>query len=157
MIKLKNLLSETKAWDREKFGDPLPTLEDVMNKHQETITEATRWMVGVEEPSGKITSTYGHWDGYPKHAGKMLKKYYSNSAKVKKLLDLGKAGISSIDSNLKKTDFSGDKGDYRQKWSNRDKLKFNSGEEFAYIWNAKEKKWYYKARYTNPQDWTELS
>ena len=41
--------------------------------------------------------------------------------------------------------------------SERDKLKFNSGEEFAYIWNAKEKKWYYKARYTNPQDWTELS
>ena len=32
MIKLKTLLNES-AWSREKFGDPLPTLEDVMEKH----------------------------------------------------------------------------------------------------------------------------
>lgn len=32
MIKLKKILSES-AWSREKFGDPLPTLSDVMEKH----------------------------------------------------------------------------------------------------------------------------
>ena len=32
MIKLKNLINEH-TWDR-KFGDPLPTFEDVMEKHQ---------------------------------------------------------------------------------------------------------------------------
>ena len=41
MIKLKKLIKEH-AWDR-KFGEPLPTLEDVVEKHQieekETITE----------------------------------------------------------------------------------------------------------------------
>ena len=26
------------------------------------INEATRWMVGIEAPSGKIATTYGHWD-----------------------------------------------------------------------------------------------
>ncbi len=31
MIKLKKLISES-AWDR-KFGEPLPTLKDVMEKH----------------------------------------------------------------------------------------------------------------------------
>ena len=45
MIKLKKILKESKyAWDRQ-FGDPLPTLKDVMEKHQiadkETITEAS--------------------------------------------------------------------------------------------------------------------
>ena len=34
MIKLKTLLKETKAWER-KFGEPLPTLDSVMKKHQE--------------------------------------------------------------------------------------------------------------------------
>ena len=41
MIKLKKLIKEH-AWDR-KFGEPLPTLEDVAEKHQiegkETINE----------------------------------------------------------------------------------------------------------------------
>tara|TARA_B100001996_G_C18351430_1_gene474135 strand:- start:112 stop:462 length:351 start_codon:yes stop_codon:yes gene_type:complete len=32
MIKLKKILNES-AWSREKFGDPLPTLSDVMEKH----------------------------------------------------------------------------------------------------------------------------
>ena len=34
MIKLKKLLSEAYVWDR-KFGQPLPTLKDVMKKVQE--------------------------------------------------------------------------------------------------------------------------
>jgi hypothetical protein len=42
MIKLKKLMKES-AWDR-KFGEPLPTLEDVAKKHnvkEETIDENT--------------------------------------------------------------------------------------------------------------------
>ncbi len=40
MIKLKKLIKEH-AWDR-KFGEPLPTLEDVAKKHkpEETIVES---------------------------------------------------------------------------------------------------------------------
>ena len=40
MIKLKKLMKES-AWDR-KFGEPLPTLEDVVKNHnvkEETIDE----------------------------------------------------------------------------------------------------------------------
>jgi hypothetical protein len=33
MIKLKEILNESKFWVRE-FGDPLPTFNDVMGKHQ---------------------------------------------------------------------------------------------------------------------------
>ena len=37
MIRLKELLKESNSWDR-KFGEPLPTLQDVANKHN-NITE----------------------------------------------------------------------------------------------------------------------
>ncbi len=138
------------------------------------INEGTRWMVGIEAPNGKIATTYGHWDGYPKHAGEMLKKYYNNPAKVKELLKLGKAGISSIGPKIKGSkghSFDnpergvtvfygrdrGEKDNYTNTWKDRDAVQLGkSGEEFAYIWNVKEKKWYYKARYTNPQEWSEL-
>jgi len=144
-----------------------------MIKLKDLISEGTRWLVGIEAPSGKIASTYGHYDGYPEHAGKMLKRYYNNTGKVKQLMKLGKQGISTIDKSIKggkdhsfknpakgETVFygrdRGEKSRMSSTWGNRDKVKFNSGEEFAYIWSAKDKKWYYKSRYSNPQDWTVL-
>ena len=140
---------------------------------QNIINEGTRWGVGIEQPNGKILSTYGHWDGYPEWAGKHLKRYYSNTGKVKKLLQLGKQGISSIEKSMKggkdhtfdkpkkgETVFygrdRGEKSKATSNWKDRDAVKFNSGEEYFYIWNVKEKKWYYKAEYGNPKDWTEL-
>ena len=172
MIKLKKLMTES-VWNR-KFGEPLPTLEDTMKAHQKkTLTEGTRWLVGIEQPSGKITSTYGHYDGYPEWAGKHLKKFYNNPMKAKELLKLGRSGISSIGKKIKgskshsfeKPDKDvtvfygrdrGEKSNYTSNWKNRDAVKFDSGEEYAYIYNLKEKQWYYKSRYSNPQDWTEL-
>ena len=50
----------------------------------------------------------------------------------------------------------GEKGSATSKWKSRDAIKFHSGEEYFYIYNMKEKKWYYKAEYGNPRDWTEL-
>ena len=44
-MKLKKLLKETKVWER-KFGEPLPTLDSVMRKHQQSskpINEAKGW------------------------------------------------------------------------------------------------------------------
>jgi len=44
-MKLKSLLKETKVWER-KFGEPLPTLDSVMEKHQgnsESVNEAKGW------------------------------------------------------------------------------------------------------------------
>tara|TARA_R100001377_G_scaffold38832_1_gene21655 strand:+ start:356 stop:658 length:303 start_codon:yes stop_codon:yes gene_type:complete len=38
MIKLKKLINESNVWDR-KFGEPLPTLKNVVEKHQETVNE----------------------------------------------------------------------------------------------------------------------
>ena len=140
---------------------------------QTIINEGTRWLVGIEDGNGKILSTYGHYDGYPEWAGKHLKRYYNSPQKAKELLKLGKAGISTIgkkikgskDHSFEKPDKDvtvfygrdrGEKGRMTSKWGNRDKVKFKSGEEYFYIYNMKEKKWYYKAEYGNPKDWTEL-
>ena len=149
-------------------------LEEIIKEEiRSVLTEGTRWLVGIEAPSGKIASVYGHWDGYPEHVGKMLKKHYKNPSKIKKLLKLGKQGISSIDKDIsgaKDHSFSkpvdgqtvfygrdrGEKGNFSKTWKNRDAVKFNSGEEYGYVWSVKDKKWYYKSRYSNPKDWTEL-
>ena len=110
------------------------------------LTEGTRWNVGIEAPSGKIATTYGHYDGYPEHAGKMLKRYYSNTGKVKQLMKLGKQGISTIDKSIKGGDdhsFAkpkkgetvfygrdrGDKSRFGAMWASRDKVKFKPVDE----------------------------
>ena len=140
---------------------------------QNIINEGTRWLVGIEDGNGKILSTYGHYDGYPSWAGKHLKKYYNSPQKAKELLKLGKAGISTIGPKIKgNKDHSfekpnkgvtvfygrdrGEKGKMTSTWRSRDAVKFHSGEEYGYIYNLKDKKWYYKSDYGNPQDWTEL-
>ena len=147
--------------------------EIIKEEVKSLLVEGTRWLVGIEAPNGKIASTYGHWDGYPEYAGKMLKKHYSNTGKVKQLMKLGKAGISSIDKSMKGgKDHSfqnpekgqsvfygrdrGEKGNWSHTWKNRDAVKFDSGEEYGYIWSVKDKKWNYKSKYSNPKDWTEL-
>ena len=140
---------------------------------QNIINEGTRWGIGIEQPNGKIQSTYGHYDGYPQHTGKLLKRFYNNPSKVKQLLKLAKQGISYLDKSMKggkdhsfekpkkgETIFygrdRGEGGSMMTNWRNRDAVKFHSGEEYFYIYNMKEKKWYYKAEYGNPKDWTEL-
>ena len=50
----------------------------------------------------------------------------------------------------------GEKGNMSTTWKNRDAVKFKSGEEYGYVWSVKDKKWYYKSRYSNPQNWTPL-
>ena len=106
-LKLKSLLKES----YKNFGEKLPTLDDYMKNHEKKlemgrvytdsdlppfktetqsvkeglITEGTRWNVGIEEPNGKVTAVYGHYDGYPQWVGKILKSNYSNSGKVKLL------------------------------------------------------------------------
>jgi hypothetical protein len=147
--------------------------EIIKEEVQNIINEGTRWGIGIEQPNGKIQSTYGHYDGYPQHTGKLLKKFYNNPSKVKQLLKLAKQGISYLDKSMKggkdhsfekpkkgETIFygrdRGEGGSMMSNWRNRDAVKFHSGEEYFYIYNMKEKKWYYKAEYGNPRDWTEL-
>jgi len=53
---------------------------------------ATRARIAIKIPGG-YKSVYSHWDGYPEGVGAILKKYYKNPAKVKKLISLGDISI----------------------------------------------------------------
>ena len=60
---------------------------------------ATRWTVGkVQEDGVTVRSVYGHWDGYPEHAGYILQNHYTDDEKLDRLLDLG--DLSVIDKNI---------------------------------------------------------
>ena len=173
LIKMKKIDPQYKKQEVRESNIEQMVRKVIKEEVQNLLNEGTRWLVGIEQPNGKITSTYGHYDGYPEWAGKHLKKYYNNPMKAKELLKLGRSGISSIGKKIKgsknhsfdnpekdTTIFygrdRGEKTNYTSNWKNRDSVKFNSGEEYAYIYNLKDKKWYYKSRYSNPQDWTEL-
>jgi hypothetical protein len=54
---------------------------------------ATRSRIGIENENGTISSIYCHWDGYPDGVGATLKEHYSNSQKLKMLLNLGDISI----------------------------------------------------------------
>jgi hypothetical protein len=50
---------------------------------------ATRSRIGYVNENGQIVSAYCHYDGYPKHNGKILKKHYTTLDKVKQLVNRG--------------------------------------------------------------------
>jgi len=50
---------------------------------------ATRSTIAMKTPEGNVRAIYCHWDGYPAHNGEMLRRYYTDPAKVKELIDLG--------------------------------------------------------------------
>ena len=175
-MKLKKILMESKVWDR-KFGEKLPTLADCQKKfEQKKLNEATRWSVGIEDPGGKVTSVYGHYDGYPDYVGKLLKKHWSNPSLVKQLIKLGQQGISTLGKKIgKKHDFDlhyaekeklgyttfygrdrGESGNYTKIAKDRTQIKTNSGEEFVYIYSVKDKKWYYRNDDWPSSRWEEL-
>ena len=172
MIKLKHLIKESLTWDNRKFGERLPTLKDYQEAHDKKLkegllTEATRSVIGLELPNGKITAVYCHYDGYPEGVGTYLKKYYKSPAVIKKLIQLGKHGISTLGKNIgKKHDFNmpyeekeklgyttfygRDRGEkqnmsftYKDRQDYEDNFDGRSGAEFGYVFSMKDKKWYY--------------
>ena len=142
-------------------------LKSLINESKSLVTEATRSMIGIEEPNGKITATYCHYDGYPEGVGKMLKKFYKNPSVIKELVTLGKQGISTLGKNIgKKHDFDmpydekeklgyttfygrdrGEKGNMQSKYKDmqdyEDNFDSRSGAEYGYVWSLKDKKWHY--------------
>jgi len=50
---------------------------------------ATRSNIAIVNGDKSITSIYCHWDGYVEYVGKILFNYYTTSARVNKLMQLG--------------------------------------------------------------------
>ena len=65
---------------------------------------ATRSAIGMKTPEGKIKAIYCHWDGYVDNNGRILLNDYTDTEKVKSLINLG--DLSSLRSEIgEKQDF----------------------------------------------------
>ena len=138
------------------------------------LNESTRSQIGVIDRSGNIVSTYVHFDGYPEGVGKIAKKHYGGG-KVKQLLKIDKGvGISSLEPKMdggKGHSFSnklpnqtvfygrdrGEKGGSFMK-GKLDKVSSyikdasnKAGAEYVYLYNEKDKKWYFADTYEDKE------
>lgn len=62
---------------------------------------STRSNIAIKRKNGTVESVYCHWDGYLSHNGKILLKYYQDTDKINKLIDLG--DISSLNKEVEPT------------------------------------------------------
>lgn len=138
-------------------------IREEIQKQKTLLTESTRSRIGVLDPkTGKVKSIYSHFDGYLDGVGKTLKKHYTDSNKVKKLISLGDISILGPKigkkQNFNKPDddsvlaYGRDRGeknvDAKINYSVRDYLRSleNSGVDYAYLYDPEEKKWKYMKR-----------
>ena len=112
------------------------------------INEGTRSQVGVIGSNGKIISAYVHYDGYPKNMKPGLKKHMKNDKDVLKLIKMGGArGIfddKEIEYYKSGQPMKGDSKDIESYIKTADR---KQGAEFVYLYNMKDKKWYYADTY----------
>lgn len=115
---------------------------------------ATRSRIGIRESNGTVTSVYCHWDGYPEHNGDILVKYYTNEAKIRKLLDLGDMSVLGRDLGKKHrfedrvpntcTFYGRDRDDIWCSAINMDMAEFlagHAGEDYFYLFDPAQKRW----------------
>lgn len=160
--------------DIVKLGEPKK--EDPKKGEELTneavINEGTRSQIGKIDKSGKIVSTYVHYDGYPENMVPLLKNY-KDAKSVDQLLKLGKAGISYLDAKIgdKAMDFSNpekgitlfygrdrnEKGDMTTKADVKNVAKYlkgvanQSGAEYAYLYDERDGKWYMADTYEDKE------
>jgi hypothetical protein len=163
MIKFKDIISEA-----EKGGDSSAGKKDKLNENifdkpkkkdtpkKETtmklksmlpeglINEGTRSQVGIIDRSGKIASAYVHFDGYPSNMKPGLKKHMKNEKDVLKLIKMGGArGIfddKEIEYYKSGKPTKGNMKDFGKYVDTADR---SGGAEYVYLYNMKDRKWYY--------------
>ena len=116
------------------------------------INEGTRSQVGVIGSNGKIISAYVHYDGYPSNMKPGLKHHMKSDKDVLKLIKLGGArGIfddKEIEYYKNGTPLKGDSKDIAGYLKSADNT---GGAEFVYLYNMKDKKWYYADTYKDTE------
>ena len=112
------------------------------------INEGTRSQVGVIGRNGKIVSAYVHYDGYPSNMKPGLKHHMKSDKDVLKLIKMGGARGIFDDKDIEYY-----KSGQPQKGDSKDVAGYikdadsKNGAEFVYLYNMKDKKWYYADTY----------
>jgi hypothetical protein len=141
-LKIQNIIDDTNE-SSTKLGRLLP--------EQYRINEGTRSQVGIIDRSGKIASGYVHYDGYPSNMKKGLKKHMKNEKDVLNLIKKGGArGIYNNKDieyfNEKPSPLKGNFKDIEKYIKSAD---MRGGAEYVYLYNMKDKKWYFADTYTD--------
>jgi len=116
------------------------------------INEGTRSQVGVIGSNGKIISAYVHYDGYPSNMKPGLKKHMKSDKDVLKLIKMGGARGIFDDKDIEYY-----KSGQPQKGDSKDVAGYikdadrKNGAEFVYLYNMKDKKWYYADTYKDTE------
>jgi len=108
------------------------------------INEGTRSQVGVIGRNGKIISAYVHYDGYPRNMKPGLKHHMKSEKDVLKLIKMGGARGIFDDKEIEYYK-SGQpmKGDSKDIKSYINDAGVEGGAEYVYLYNMKDKKWYF--------------
>ena len=108
------------------------------------INEGTRSQVGVIGRNGKIVSAYVHYDGYPSNMKPGLKHHMKSDKDVLKLIKMGGARGIFDDKEIEYYK-SGNptKGDMKDFGKYVDTADRSGGAEYIYLYNMKDKKWYF--------------
>ena len=120
---------------------------------ESVITEGTRSQVGIINRSGKIASVYVHYDGYPRNMKPALKKHMKNEKDVLTLIKKGGASGIYADKDIEyydKQKMKPVKGDTKDIYKYLDRTK-DSWANFVYLYNMKDKKWYYADPYEDKE------
>ena len=109
------------------------------------INEGTRSQVGVIGRNGKIISAYVHYDGYPSNMKPGLKHHMKSDKDVLKLIKMGGARGIFDDKEIEYYKKSGQplKGDSKDIKSYINDAGVEAGAEYVYLYNMKDKKWYF--------------
>jgi len=109
------------------------------------INEGTRSQVGIIDRSGKIASAYVHFDGYPSNMKPGLKKHMKNEKDVLNLIKKGGARGIYDDKDIEYYERGGKptKGNLKDFGGYVDNADRNGGAEYVYLYNMKDKKWYF--------------
>jgi len=54
---------------------------------------ATRSYIGIRNSDASVDYIYCHYDGYPEHNGEILTEHYSDTSRVRALLNLGDLSV----------------------------------------------------------------
>jgi len=150
MIKLKNLLNESFG-----FGElPSSKLMKMKVPAKQVLKEGTRSQVGYIDNNGNIKSAYVHFDGYPENMKPGIKKHMKSETDVKTLIKRGGARGIFDDKDIEYYDdksakpMSGNLEDIEKYIKDSD---FKGGAEFVYLYNTKDKKWYFADTYKDKE------
>ena len=108
------------------------------------INEGTRSQVGVIGRNGKIVSAYVHYDGYPSNMKPGLKHHMKSDKDVLKLIKMGGARGIFDDKEIEYyKNGKPTKGDMKDFGKYVDTADRSGGAEYIYLYNMKDKKWYF--------------